>query len=73
MEIRQHLLKSVSGLAEYGIAVNTIRYMFVSPNMRRKSSDRYIIYCSNLVCIIKYNKAKLHFLKSLLRAYLRCF
>ena len=40
-EIRQHLLKTVPNLADYGISNNTIRYLFVPVNKERLSAKRY--------------------------------
>eukprot|EP00111_Clytia_hemisphaerica_P022411 TCONS_00065867-protein len=41
-DIRDHLLKVVPGLAEHGIAPNTIRYLFVPVHKSRSSSKRYL-------------------------------
>ena len=41
-DIREHLLKVVPGLAEHGIAANTIRYLFVPVHKSRSSAKRYL-------------------------------
>ena len=41
-DIRRHLLNSVPGLSDYGVSINTIRYMFVPPHKGRQSANRFV-------------------------------
>ena len=40
-EVRQHLLKTIPGLVEHGLCINTVRYLFKAVNKSRSSSKRY--------------------------------
>ena len=40
-EVKQHLLKTIPGLADFGLSRNTVRYLFKPVHRSRNSSKRY--------------------------------